>query len=193
MSSLQNAINIDDDDSVVDLTGDEKPTKKPKLDVSSLHATTSPGDDEFIPFYLYNTKQSMGSSQYAARPQSIQKYFKTLRETIGFDGCSSERKFQWLIACNFLFDVHYFLSATMPEILTFKRVVVFYGEGVDAQGIAYWNQLLQGSGNTVEFIRLLPSDPPRSRTNPLDMKIQCKYVRRFCSFRLSPTIDFYQM
>jgi hypothetical protein len=72
---------------------------------------------------------------------------------------------------NFLFDVHYFLEQTLPDVLAFKRVVVFYGEGVDAQGIAYWKGLLEGSGNTVDFVRLIPSDPPRSRTNPLDVML----------------------
>jgi hypothetical protein len=175
MSSLKNAINIADDsseNSVVDLT-DDKPSKKPKID-SNSNAGTPHGNTNFIPFHLYNTKQSMRSAQYASRPQAVKKYFRTLRETIGFDGCMSERKFHWLVACNFLFDVHYFLQQTLPDILAFKRVVVFYGEGVTAQGVAYWNDLLRGSGNTVEFIRLIPSDPPRSKTNPLDIKIPCE-------------------
>jgi hypothetical protein len=175
MSSLKNAINIADDsseNSVVDLT-DDKPSKKPKIDINS-NADMPHRNTELIPFHLYNTKQSMGSTQYASRPQAVKKYFRTLRETIGFDGCTSERKFHWLVACNFLFDVHYFLQQTLPDILAFNRVLIFYGEGVTAQGVAYWNDLLRGSGNTVEFIRLIPSDPPRSKTNPLDIKIPCE-------------------
>lgn len=34
-----------------------------------------------------------------------------------------------------------------------------------------WRQLLVGTGNTVEFIKCIPSDPPRSKTNPLPIKI----------------------
>jgi tyrosyl-DNA phosphodiesterase-1 len=133
----------------------------------------------------------MGSAQYASRPQSIQKYFRTLRETIGFDGSTNERQFQWLVVANFLFDVHYFLEQTLPDVLAFKRVVVFYGEGVDAQGIAYWKGLLEGSGNTVDFVRLIPSDPPRSRTNPLDVKIPCECCTLICqAFIIVATIFF---
>ena len=167
MSSAQNAINIDDDNSVVDLTdaNGEPLAKKTNVDT-----------DEFIPLRLFNTKQSMGSAQYAPRPQVIKKYFQTLRETIGFEGSSNDRKFQWLIVANYLFDVHYFLQQTLPDILAFKRVIVFYGEGVDSRGITYWQELLSGSGNTVEFVRLVPSDPPKSKTNPLHFKIPCEYT-----------------
>ena len=176
MSSAQNPISIDDDDShsVVDLTDEKPAAKKTKFNDNVKHAAKPPKVNDVIPIRLFNTKQSMGSTQYTFRPPSIKKYFQTLRETIGFDGSSNERRFQWLIVANYLFDVHFFLQETLPDILSFKRVVVFYGEGVTAEGTAYWQSLLQGSGNTVEFVRIVPSDPPRSRTNPLDIKIQCK-------------------
>jgi hypothetical protein len=183
MSSRESAIHIDDDDdSVVDLT-DDRPTKKQKPTTSSKEST-----DFLIPFHLFDTKMSITSSQSATRHPSAKKFFRTLRETIGFDtpsgSSSKDKKFQWLVACNYCFDINYFLQETLPEILSFKRVVVFYGEaGADngSDGKEYWEELLKGSGNTVEFVRLIPSDPPRSATNPLDMKIPCEYFARVVS------------
>eukprot|EP00804_Cyclotella_cryptica_P021741 CCRYP_012899-RA/>CCRYP_012899-RA protein AED:0.02 eAED:0.02 QI:303/1/1/1/1/1/2/90/665 len=184
MSSLQSAIYIgsnDDDDSVVDLTDGER-TKKAKHDASSSRKENSRPkscqSDAIIPFRLYDTKISISSSQSAPRPESTKRYFQTLRQTIGFDsppGTSpTEREFQWLVICNYCIDIHYFLRETLPEILSFKRVVVFYGDaGPDngRGGMDHWREMLRGSGNTVEFVRFVPSDPPRSVTNPLDMKI----------------------
>ena len=35
-----------------------------------------------------------------------------------------------------------------------------------------WKTLLEGTGRTVDFVQLLPSDPPNSRANPLPVKIE---------------------
>ncbi|KAL7481428.1 hypothetical protein ACHAW6_007105 [Cyclotella cf. meneghiniana] len=188
MSSLQNAIRIDDDededDSVVDLTNGNH-TQKLKHDESFSNSKKYPlkscQSNAIIPFQLYDTKMSIASSRSAPRHESTKQYFRTLRQTIGFDfppGSSpKKREFQYLIICNYCIDIHYFLQETLPEILSFKRVVVFYGDaGLDngREGMDRWREMLRGSGNTVEFVRLVPSDPPRSTTNPLDIKIPCE-------------------
>ncbi|KAL7515998.1 hypothetical protein ACHAWX_001056 [Stephanocyclus meneghinianus] len=186
MSSLQNAIHIDDDEddedgSVVDLTNGTH-TQKLKHDESFSHSKNYPlkscQSNAIIPFHLYDTKISISSSRSAPRHESTKQYFRTLRQTIGFDfppGYSpKKREFQYLIICNYCIDIHYFLRETLPEILSFKRVVVFYGDaGLDngREGMDRWKEMLTGSGNNVEFVRLVPSDPPRSVTNPLDIKI----------------------
>ena len=132
----------------------------------------------FIPFYLYETLESQSLPVNDPR----KKYFKTLRQVVGidyqnYDGSSSsttmiqQRKFQWLFIFNFLINFQYLLQQLAPDILQFHRVVVFYGS---AQGtepfMQQWKQLLNGTGNTVEFHYLVPGDPPNTLTNPLPHK-----------------------
>ncbi|KAL7526266.1 hypothetical protein ACHAXR_002762, partial [Thalassiosira sp. AJA248-18] len=122
------------------------------------------------PFVLYATTTS--KTQIRTN-DAAKQHFWTLREIIGLDTAnkSKRRKFQWLIVFNFLIDFSYLLEKLRPDILKFHRVVVFYGNAGNPEAMDQWKQLLVGTGNTVEFIQLLPSDPPRSRTNPLAIKI----------------------
>jgi len=90
----------------------------------------------------------------------------------------SRRNFEYLIASNYLVDFGNFLQETQPDILEFKRVVIFYGGAVDEdRGMKTWRRLLaernrrDNIDRIVEFIPLIPSDPPRSKTNPLGLKI----------------------
>ena len=161
---------------------------------NNAHQATRPSTpiSPFVPFHLFETSSiltSASSTSHARRTDDVTKqYFRTLREIMGLPSSGAtgnnkkppldQRKFQWLIVSNFLIDFTYFLEQTSPEILEFHRVVVFYGESADGdQGMDAWRESLASccgnDGNdvrTVEFIRLLPSDPPRSSFNPLPIK-----------------------
>ena len=145
---------------------------------STSSSKTEHTSRSFIPFHLSATTTSETIPDHDA----TKKYFMTLRKMIGMEGNKARsRTYQWLVIFNFLIDFEYLLEKLLPDILQFHRVVVFYGcretEGAREQ----WRQLLVGTGNTVEFIPLIPSDPPRSRTNPLPIKIPygCHHTKMF--------------
>ena len=140
----------------------------------------------FTPFHLYASSSSIAATPSMSHLQANDggksaKYFRTLRQMIGFDNDNNihstrttKRKYQWLAIFNFLIDFSYLMDNLMPDILHFHRVIVFYGSDTDQEDESImnrWRQLLVGTGNSVEFIKLIPSDPPRSRTNPLPIKI----------------------
>jgi len=120
--------------------------------------------DDLIPFHLFATSSSKRISQ------DKRKYFKTLRQVIGLD--VPNRQLKWLVVSNFALDFGYLLEQTLPDILQFHRVVVFYSDGRNSDAMARWRELLRGSGNTVEFVQLDPSAPANSRTNPLPVQIE---------------------
>ncbi len=137
-----------------------------------------------IPFYLFETTSAKPPS---ALPQEKRKYFQTLREAIGLD--VPNRQMQWLVISNFLIDFQY-VYAKLPDIVQIPRVVVFYGSfyGSSMDHVYYqeiimknWKATAERNGNTVEFIRLIPGDPPKSKTNPLPVKITygCHHTKMF--------------
>jgi hypothetical protein len=136
----------------------------------------------FTPFYLYASRASTTTTSYSYLQTNdggkSTKYFRTLRQMIGFDNDDmtrrKKRKYQWLAIFNFLVDFSYLTKNLMPDLLQFHRIIVFYGTNTDQEDEANmnrWRQLIVGTDSTVEFISLIPSDPPRSKTNPLPIKI----------------------
>ena len=175
----------DSEDEVKVLGHTNANNNKAKAARKSCTSTTTHNNNinNFVPFHLYTTTTSQ--SQIRTN-DTTQKYFRTLRQMIGLDSTTGngnsmqgkkmpKRKYQWLIVFNFLVDFDYLLEKLLPDITSFHRVIVFYGTcGNNMQAsmvMNRWKQLLAGTNNTVEFIPLIPSDPPRSRTNPLSMKI----------------------
>mmetsp|Transcript_1424 Transcript_1424/g.3377 ORF Transcript_1424/g.3377 Transcript_1424/m.3377 type:complete len:522 (-) Transcript_1424:338-1903(-) len=148
-----------------------------------------PRPHPFVPFRLFC---STAVSKGMADDDPCKQFFVTLREAIGFDdgdgsgrndrGCFvnddkdgnslGNRAFHWLVITSFLLDVEY-LFEELPEIIKYQKVIVYYGsvEGNSMQAMRQWEQVLGNSGKTVEFIRLVPSDPPYSATNPLPFKL----------------------
>jgi len=140
---------------------------------------------DVIPFLLFETTSAKSSSI----SQQKRNYFQTLREAIGLD--VPNRQIQWLVISNFLIDFRY-IYEKIPDIVQIPRVVVFYGSffaGYD--NIQYrqiqelimnnWKAAAELRGNTVDFVRLVPSDPPKSKTNPLPQKISfgCHHTKMF--------------
>ena len=119
--------------------------------------------DGVTPFHLFATSSSKKLSR------KTRKYFTSLRQIIGFDVPNREMK--WLIISNFSIDFGYLLDQILPDVLQFHRVVVFYHGGINESAVMKWRELLIGSGNTVDFVALSPSDPPNSTTNPLPVQI----------------------
>lgn len=105
----------------------------------------------------------------------------TLSSQLNVNAKPSKRSFQWLIISNFIIDFGYLLEKTLPDILDFHRVVVFYQEAHNVEAMKSWENMLAGTGNTVEFVRLVPTDPPRSSCNPLSHKFNCEYCDVCCS------------
>ena len=120
--------------------------------------------DDLVPFHLFATSSSKTLSR-----QTRKKFFTSLRRIIGFD--VPNRELKWLVISNFSIDFGYLLDQILPDVLQFHRVVVFYHGGINESAVMKWRELLVGSGNTVDFVALSPSDPPNSRTNPLPVQI----------------------
>ncbi|KAL9190640.1 hypothetical protein ACHAXT_000346 [Thalassiosira profunda] len=160
-------IAIDSDD---EAEGRKPSAKSKPASYAALKPSPNVGGDGvagFVPFHLLATT----SARAMRGSDPAKKHFRTMRQLVGLDSGTSRRG-QWLLIFNFLIDFSYLLEKLLPDVLSFHRVVVFYGEAGGTEHVMnQWRQLLAGSSNTVEFIRLVPSDPPRSRTNPLPIKI----------------------
>ena len=145
------------------------------------------GAPPFIPFYLFETT----SAKLLSSTSPTRKYFQSLRQAIGFDSRRNNRQIQFLILSNFLIDFRY-LYEKIPDIIHIPRVLVFYGSFFGGENhVAYiqlqelimknWKSSAEHLGNCVEFRRLIPSDPPKSKSNPLSVKIQygCHHTKMF--------------
>lgn len=149
---------------LLDSSDDEK-QGAPPVARERGRGTSDKGRKSFFPIRLTATTTSR------TLPSNVKQYFMPLREMIGLQ---PGRGHQWLIISNFLIDFSYLCEQTEGDLFQFQRVVVFYGSSGSNCGnvMQQWKQLLQGTGRTVEFIKLVPSDPPKSKTNPLSQKIE---------------------
>ena len=162
---------------------------------------TSSCSSRFVPFHLYETttissgrmRRRCGGNDYASTSPAIAagsdvtgRYFRTLRQMIGFDDeCRHRcvrggRRYHYLFVFNYLVDISYLLEKLSPEIYDFRRVVIFYGicgssdDDNDATDIMNgWKRALIGSDDAVEFVRVVPMDIRRIR---IRIRILC--VRR---------------
>eukprot|EP00984_Skeletonema_dohrnii_P019191 scaffold9116_cov63-Skeletonema_dohrnii-CCMP3373.AAC.1 len=165
------------EDEIIDIESSvevRKPAARKRT--ASKNNSADNDDSPVIPFHLFETTTVKSPS---ALSQEKRKYFQTLREAIGLD--VPNRQIQWLIISNFLIDFRY-VYEKLPDIVQIPRVVVFYGsyfagmDNIHFQQVQQlimknWKAAAERNGNTVEFIRLVPGDPPRSKTNPLPVKI----------------------
>ena len=133
-----------------------------------------PRPHPFVPFRLFCSTSA--SKAMASDDDPSKQFFVTLRQAIGFDdgagsrndcghdedGSLGSRAFHWLVITSYLLDVEY-LFAEIPELTNFRKVIVYYGivEGNSMQAMKQWEQMLENSGKTVEFIRLVPSGSSR--------------------------------
>eukprot|EP00984_Skeletonema_dohrnii_P002483 scaffold862_cov76-Skeletonema_dohrnii-CCMP3373.AAC.1 len=176
------------EDEIIDIESSvevRKPAAARKRTASKNNSADN-DDSPVIPFHLFETTTVKSPS---ALSQEKRKYFQTLREAIGLD--VPNRQIQWLIISNFLIDFRY-VYEKLPDIVQIPRVVVFYGsyfagmDNIHFQQVQQlimknWKDAAERNGNTVEFIRLVPGDPPRSKTNPLPVKITygCHHTKMF--------------
>jgi len=197
----------DDDDDVVVVVPQGRTTAASSSSTTSARRRTSsaivvdergkkgpPSLPPFVPFHLYETTTARSSAyrnnRNDAATSATARYFRTLRQMVGIDDDrgkrrNGRRRYHWLFVFNFLVDITYLIESLSPEIFAFRRVVVFYGncggDDDDDTGMELWRRALRGSGNTVEFVRVVPTDPPRSRTNPLSTKMRygCHHTKMF--------------
>lgn len=90
----------------------------------------------------------------------------TLRQVLGFDGNLPGASIDWIVIANYLIDPE-FLLLEVPELLSVKRTVVFYGHQ-DAP-FAGWKQAV--GADAIDFKCLRPSEPAKSPMNPTAHKI----------------------
>ena len=165
------AVSLLDSDDEVEYVATTNAARKslPKNDNKSAHP--------FIPFRLLETTTSR--SIPSNDPKN--KYVCTLREMLGIGGSGRTKKYDWLFVFNFLIDFSY-LMEQVPELLQFRRVVVFYGQEnpLDPMIQNQWRQMLP-TGNTVEFKFLCPKNPPNSPSNPFPIKFPygCHHTKMF--------------
>ena len=105
----------------------------------------------------------------------------TLREMLGFDA-TEHREIRWFVASNFQIDFD-FMMQTVPELLSCPFSVFFYGRATSSP--EPWRRACtQPDGKcTAHFVRLDPSAPPKSSTNPLpsfSVSIQMTLCVSFC-------------
>ncbi len=135
-----------------------------------------------MPFYLYETTTAKCAF---SNNDNAKQYFQTIRQMVGMDDDNGQRRsgrqYQFLFVFNFLVDISYLMEALSPEIFTFHRVVIFYGNVGPDSAMDVWKRRLSGSGKTVEFINLIPTDPPRTKTDPLPQKMRygCHHTKMF--------------
>ena len=89
----------------------------------------------------------------------------TLRQVLGFDGNLPDVSIEWLVIGNYLIDPDFLLNE-VPELLSVKCTVVFYGHE-DAPFTA-WRQAV--GRDAIDFRCLQPSEPP-GPLNPTTTKI----------------------
>lgn len=90
---------------------------------------------------------------------------QTLREMLRID--SRDISIDWLVIANYIIDFDFLLDL-IPELLSVKRIVVFYGVAdSDPKG---WKHACSPE-NCVDFVCLRPSDPANSANNPLPHSI----------------------
>ena len=134
----------------------------------------------FSPFCLVATT----ADEADGRPARLSRHCHTLREMMGLDGGSGVNvsmkepppgPMRWAVICNYMIDFDFLLDY-VPELLSLERALVFYGVDAGGSSPEPWRRAADcdgdggaGAGRT-EFVRLVPSDPPRSRTNPLPFR-----------------------
>jgi hypothetical protein len=73
----------------------------------------------------------------------------------------------WLIVTNYIVDFEFLLNE-VPEFLSVPIVTAFFGTQ-ETPGIVWKHAAVHPSA--VDLVPLIPSDPPRSLTNPLPSRI----------------------
>ena len=182
---------LDDDDNDDDVVLISQPASSTATTLNKRKMTNIGKKDKtssippFVPFHLYETTTAKSVYQNNNN-DNVKQYFRTIRQMVGMDDDnnqrrSSERQYQFLFVFNFLIDLSYLVEELSPEIFTFHRVVIFYGNGGPECAMEAWKRRLSGTGNTVEFINLIPTDPPRTKTNPLSQKMRygCHHTKMF--------------
>lgn len=88
----------------------------------------------------------------------------TLREMLGFDGNRVHSPIDWLVVCNYMIDFEFLLDE-VPEVLSIGQLVAFFGIADSPWDV--WKSAIP----TSDFVRLNPSDPPRTFSNPTHSRI----------------------
>jgi hypothetical protein len=117
-------------------------------------------------------EEQLQSSSSTMNPSLLRAHTTTLRELLRLD--DEERTIRWLIISNYLVDFALLLDE-IPELVSIPLIVCFYGSAMDDGAL----RLLQRAcctdttPPTTRFhaIRLNPSDPPRSASNPLHQRV----------------------
>jgi tyrosyl-DNA phosphodiesterase-1 len=126
------------------------------------------------PFRLFAAFPPGGEA--GARPHR-----STLRQILGVDkdpgggSAGGLGPMQWIVIANFLIDFDWLLDE-VPELLSLRRAVVYYGHACGGSPPNRWGRAGARAGagagaGAVDLVRMVPSDPPGSAANPLPYRM----------------------
>jgi hypothetical protein len=164
-----------------DEEGDSDCAKRPRTEgkTASVKATAQPHVPQ-VPIKLFATIQNeQFFNAVGDKTSPFRNCHATLREMLGVDDMRDHGAIKWIVGCNYLIDFDYLIE-TVPELLSCPRTVFFYG--VAETSPETWRRACtEACGtSTTDFVQLVPSDPPGSRTNPLSCRVSVFHVLSQC-------------
>jgi hypothetical protein len=167
-----------DDENNKNETTSQQSRKRPMTMMPNHH-------HNMVPIKIFRTKQmeqqqssssssSSSSSTSKMDPFLLREYTTTLRELL----LDPTKTIRWLIISNYIIDFSLLLDE-VPELISIHLIVCFYGRAIDAGPLQQLQMAFRCNdddedGSTTRFhaICLKPSDPPRSRNNPLSQQVK---------------------
>jgi tyrosyl-DNA phosphodiesterase-1 len=148
------------------IKSDQRGTKRQRPQTAASISPTS----HQVPIKIFTTRMDE-QNRRAFGDESFRSTHATLREMLGFDNATEHRQMRWFIASNYLVDFDYLMN-TVPELLSCPYTVVFYGSAQGTSPEPWKLACTQPDGTcTAHFVRLDPTEPARSKANPLPIKI----------------------
>lgn len=154
--------------------------KRPRMEGETDSTQATAQNTPQVPIKLFATIQNE-QIFHAAGDQSspFRNCHTTLREMLGFGNVRDNVAIKWIVGCNYLVNFDY-LMETIPELLSCPRTVFFYGHA-ETSPESWQRACIRADGtSTADFVRLVPSDPPRTSTNPLPYSVSSFLITSQC-------------
>jgi hypothetical protein len=152
--------------------------KRPRTEVKTASVqSTAPPHVPQVPIKLFATIQNEQIfNAVGGKSSPLRSCHANLREMLGVDDMRDHGAIKWIVSCNYLIDFDYLIE-TVPELLSCPLTVFFYGNAETSP--ENWRRACTQAGrsSTADFVQLVPSDPPMSRTNPLACRVSGFHVQ----------------
>ena len=171
MTRKRSSIDVSVDNEKKDDGGQGDFAKRPRMEGETDSTQSAAQNTPQVPIKLFATIQNEQVFNAAGDQSSpFRNCHTTLREMLGLDDMRHHLAMKWIVGCNYLVNFDYLIE-TIPEILSCPRTVFFYGHAETSPET--WQRVCtQADGtSTADFVRLVPSDPPRTSTNPLPFSV----------------------